>query len=122
MYRTKEGPWVVYSGPISFTTADRFEIEKRLAKYGLRPEEIERLFLGEAEKGEGVVSVPIGLEGLEKHLYAPTITGSHGVYRCLTTGQHDLDSLRSQDAGWVMVRYLSGKPTFQCLRGHITPH
>jgi hypothetical protein len=59
MYRTKKGQWVVYSGPVSFTTADRFEIEQRLAKHGLRPEEIERLFLSEAEKGEGVVSVPI---------------------------------------------------------------
>jgi hypothetical protein len=107
MYRTKEGPWVVYSGPISFTTADRFEIEKRLAKYGLRPEEIERLFLGEAEKGEGVVSVPIGLEGLEKHLYAPTITGSHGVYRWLTTGQHDLDSLRSYCPQALMGKYVA---------------
>ncbi len=107
MYRTKKGQWVVYSGPLSFTTADRLEIEKRLAKHGLRPDEIERLFLREAETGEGVVSVPIGLERLDQDLHAPTVTGSHGAYRWLTTGQHDLDTLCSHCPQVLVGKYVA---------------
>jgi len=33
-------------------------------KYGVREAEIERLFSDEAEKGEGIITVPIGLERL----------------------------------------------------------
>ena len=33
-------------------------------KYGVRPAEIEMLFHDEAEKGEGIVTVPIGLDRL----------------------------------------------------------
>jgi hypothetical protein len=36
MYRNKKGEWVVYNGPMSFTTADRKQVEKRLAKYGVK--------------------------------------------------------------------------------------
>jgi hypothetical protein len=35
-------------------------------KYGVRPAEIERLFQLETEKGEGIVTVPIGLEKLDE--------------------------------------------------------
>jgi hypothetical protein len=107
MYRTKEGQWVVYSGPLSFTAADRFEVEKRLAKYSCRPEDIERLFLSEADKGEGVVSVPIVFERLHEKLHAPTIMGSHGAYRWLTTGQHDLDSLLSYCPQALLGKYVA---------------
>jgi hypothetical protein len=64
LYRTKKGEWVVYNGPMSFTTPDRRQVEKRLKKYGVRPVEIEELFQCEAEYGEGVITVPIGLERL----------------------------------------------------------
>jgi hypothetical protein len=93
MYRTKEGKWVVYSGPVSFTTADRSEVEKRLAKFGCTPDDVQRLFASQAERGEGVVSIPIGFESLYGKLYAPTVVGSHGAYQWLTTGQHDRDTL-----------------------------
>lgn len=66
MYRTKKGEWVVYSPPISFTAADRQQVEKRLKKYGVRENEIEELFRTETEKGEGVINVPIGLERLDE--------------------------------------------------------
>ena len=72
LYRTKNGEWVVYSGPLSFTTPDRRQVEKRLEKYGVRPAEIEELFQGEAENGEGTITVPIGLERLcEDGLWQP---------------------------------------------------
>ncbi len=62
----------MYSGPLSFTTPDRRQVEKRLTKYGVRPAEIEELFQCEAENGEGVISVPIGLERLyEDGLWQP---------------------------------------------------
>jgi hypothetical protein len=65
LYRTKQGAWVVYSDtPITFTTPDRNQVEKRLTKYGMRRSEIEQLFDDEGKKGEGVVTVPIGLERL----------------------------------------------------------
>ena len=35
-------------------------------KLGVRPAEIEKLFHDEAEKGEGIVTVPIGLERLDE--------------------------------------------------------
>jgi len=69
LYRTKDRAWVVYSDtPVNFTTPDRREVEKRLTKYGVRPVEIEQLFQLEAEKGEGIVTVPIGLEELDEDL------------------------------------------------------
>ena len=72
MYRNKKGEWVVYSGPMSFTTADRNRVEKRLAKYGVKPAEVEELFKGEADNGEGVIDIPIGLERLyEDGLWEP---------------------------------------------------
>jgi hypothetical protein len=47
-------------------------IEKRLMKSGVRPAEIEELFQSEAQNGEGVISVPIGLERLyEDGLWNP---------------------------------------------------
>lgn len=65
LYRTKDGAWVVFSDtPINFTTSDKRLVEKRLTKYGVRPAEIEKLFQDEAEKGEGIVTVPIGLDRL----------------------------------------------------------
>jgi hypothetical protein len=45
------------NGPMSFSTPDRRQVEKRLKKYGVRPVEIEELFQGEAEHGEGVITV-----------------------------------------------------------------
>ena len=33
-------------------------------KYGMRPAEIEKLFHDESEKGEGIVTVPIGTDRL----------------------------------------------------------
>jgi hypothetical protein len=66
------GEWVVYNGPPSFTTRDRRQVEKRLTKYGVRPAEIEELFQREAENGEGIITVPIGLERLsEDGLWQP---------------------------------------------------
>ena len=63
--RTKQGSWVIYSDtPITFTTADRNQVEKRLTKCGVRQSEIEQLFDDEEKKGEGIVTVPIGLERL----------------------------------------------------------
>jgi len=117
MYRTKEGEWVVYSGPLSFTTSDRFEVEKRLAKHGCSPDDVQRLFVSQADKGEGVVSVPIGLERLQE-LNAPTVVGSHGSYRWLTTGQHGLDSfcsycpqaLLGKSLRWIAARWFSRMP------------
>jgi hypothetical protein len=44
--------------------SDRRQVEKRLAKYGVRPAEIEELFQGEAKNGDGVIAVPIGLDRL----------------------------------------------------------
>lgn len=64
LYRTKTGESVAYCGPMSFTTTDRRQVEKRLNKYGLKPSEIEELFQCEAEHGDGVITVPIGLERL----------------------------------------------------------
>ena len=64
LYRTKAGEWVLFSGPISLTTPDRSRVEKRLIESGVRPVEIEELFQREAENGEGVITVPIGLERL----------------------------------------------------------
>jgi hypothetical protein len=64
LYRTKNEEWVVYGGPMSFTTPDRRQVEKRLKRYGVRRAEIEELFQREAENGEGVITVPIGLERL----------------------------------------------------------
>jgi hypothetical protein len=67
LYRTKQGAWVVYSDtPITFTSSDKRQVEKRLAKYGMRPTEIEMLFNDEEKKGEGIVTVPIGPERLCK--------------------------------------------------------
>ena len=67
LYRTKQGAWVVYSDtPVTFTNSDKTWVEKRLMKLGVKPEEIEKLFHDEAEKGEGIVTVPIGLERLDK--------------------------------------------------------
>ena len=94
--RTKQGEWVAYSGPVNFTHSDRGWIEKRLAKYGVRPAEIERLFQDEARRGEGEITVPSGLERLDEDFQPPAVTGSNGAYRWLTTGQHDLDTLRRQ--------------------------
>jgi hypothetical protein len=72
LYRNKNEEWVVYSGPLSFTTPDGGQVEKRLKKYGVRPVEIEDLFQGELENGEGVITVPIGLERLyEDGLWQP---------------------------------------------------
>ena len=69
LYRTKGGAWVVYSDAlVNFITSDRQEVEKRLTKYGVRQPEIERLFELETEKGEGIVTVPIGLERLDEDL------------------------------------------------------
>jgi hypothetical protein len=69
LYRTKDRVWVVYSDtPVNFTTSDRREVEQRLTKYGVRPVEIEQLFQLETEKGEGIVTVPIGLERLDEDL------------------------------------------------------
>jgi hypothetical protein len=62
LYRTKNEEWVVYNGPRPFTTPDRRQAERRLKKYGVRPSEIEEFFQGEAKSGEGVITVPIGLE------------------------------------------------------------
>jgi len=60
---------VVYSDtPVNFTTSDRREVEKRLTKDGVRPTEIERLFQLEKEKGEGIITVPIGLEKSDEDL------------------------------------------------------
>lgn len=39
-------------------------VQKQLTKYGVRPAEIEKLFQDEAEKGEGIITVPIDLERL----------------------------------------------------------
>jgi hypothetical protein len=64
LYRTKNEEWVVYDGPMSFTTPDRRQVEECLKKYGVRPAEIEELFQREVENGEGVITVPIGLERL----------------------------------------------------------
>jgi hypothetical protein len=65
LYRTKQGAWVFYSDTqITFTNSDRSLVEKRLMKYGLTPAEIEQLFRDEEEKGEGVITVPIGLDRL----------------------------------------------------------
>ena len=67
LYRTKQGAWVVYSDtPVTFTNSDKTWVEKRLMKLGVKPEEIEKLFHDEAEKGEGIVTVPIGLERLDE--------------------------------------------------------
>ena len=69
LYRTKDRAWVVYSDtPVTFTTSDRREVEKRLTKYGVRSAEIERLFQLETEKGEGIVTVTIGLDRLDEDL------------------------------------------------------
>ena len=58
--------------PLSFTTPDRRQVEKRLTRYGVRPTEIEELFQREAENGEGIITVPIGLERLyEDGLWQP---------------------------------------------------
>lgn len=63
LYRTKEGAWVVYSdSPLNFTHSDKQWIEKRLMKYGMKPTEIDKLLQDEAEKGEGMITVPIGLD------------------------------------------------------------
>jgi hypothetical protein len=67
LYRTKNAEWVVYNGPLSFTTPERRQVEKRLKKYGVRPAEIEELFQGEAENGEGDSTIPIGLERLYEY-------------------------------------------------------
>jgi len=65
LYRRKDGAWVVFSDtPVNFTSADKRVVEKRLTKYGVRAAEIEKLFQGEAEKGEGIITVPIGLDRL----------------------------------------------------------
>lgn len=64
MYRNKKGEWVVYNNSFSFSTADRRQVGKRLAKYGVEPAEVEELFKGEAKNGEGVIDIPIGLERL----------------------------------------------------------
>ena len=67
LYRTKQGAWVVYSDtPVTFTNSDKNLVEKRLIKYGMRPAEIEKLFHDEAEKGEGIVTIPIGLDRLSE--------------------------------------------------------
>ena len=70
LYRTKQGAWVVYSGPLNFTSSNRREIEERLTKHGLRAAEIERLFQLDEENGEGIVTVPIGLERADEDLAA----------------------------------------------------
>jgi hypothetical protein len=63
LYRNTDGAWVVYTdGPLNFTNPDKRWVEKRLMKYGVRPAEIEKLFHDEAEKGEGIITVPIGLD------------------------------------------------------------
>jgi hypothetical protein len=64
MYRNKQGEWVVYNGLFSFKTSDQRRVEKRLAKYGFKPSEIEDLFKGAAENDEGVVTISIGFERL----------------------------------------------------------
>ena len=72
LYRTKDGAWVVYSdGPLNFTNSDKRWIEKRLMKYGTRPAEIEKLFQDEAERGEGRITIPIGLARLDEDLSSP---------------------------------------------------
>jgi len=69
LYRRKDGAWVVFSDtPINFTSTDKRVIEKRLTKYGVRPAEVERLFSIEAEKGEGTITVLIGLDKYEDGL------------------------------------------------------
>jgi hypothetical protein len=65
LYRTKQGAWVVWSDtPVNFTHTDRRHVEKRLRKYGVRPEEVEKLFQEAANSGEGRITVPIGLDRL----------------------------------------------------------
>ena len=55
-------PWVAPST----NPAPAGQVQKRLAKYGMRRSEIEQLFDGEEKKGEGIVRVPIGLERLHE--------------------------------------------------------
>jgi hypothetical protein len=107
LYRTKQGEWVAYSGPLNFTNSDRRLIEKWLAKYGVRPAEIEKLFQDEAHKGEGVIAVPIGLERLDEEFHPPAVTGSHGAYRWLTTAQHELDTLLLRCPQAVVGKYVA---------------
>jgi hypothetical protein len=65
LYRDKKGAWIVFSdAPINFTSSDRRLVEKRLTKYGVRPADIEKLFQDESERGEGIVTVSIGLDRL----------------------------------------------------------
>jgi hypothetical protein len=75
LYRTKLGDWVVYSDvAITFTTSDRQQVEKRLAKYGVKPLEIAELFQLESETGEGFVTVPIGVDRLaEDGIFPPEL-------------------------------------------------
>lgn len=107
LYRTKQGEWVAYSGPLNFTNSNRWWIEKRLVKYGVRLAEIEKLFQDAVEKGEGIITVPIGLERLDEDFHPPTVTGSHGAYRWLTTGQHELDTLRRQCPQALVGKYVA---------------
>jgi hypothetical protein len=107
LYRTKQGEWVAYSGPLNFANSDRRLIERWLAKYGVRPAEIEKLFQDEAHKGEGVITVPIGLERLDKEFHPPAVTGSHGAYRWLTTAQHELDTLLLRCPQAVVGKYVA---------------
>jgi hypothetical protein len=67
LYRTKQGAWVVYSDtPVTFTAPDRNQVEKRLTKLGVRQSEITQLFDDEEKNGEGIITVPIGLERLHE--------------------------------------------------------
>jgi hypothetical protein len=76
LYRTKERAWVAYSDtPVTFTTMDRSQVEKQLTKYGMRQSEIEQLFDDEEKKGEGIVTVPIGLERLYEEGLLPPDSG-----------------------------------------------
>jgi hypothetical protein len=107
LYRTRQGEWVAYSGPLNLTNSDRQWIEKLLAKYGVRPAEIEKLFRDEAEKGESIVSVPIGLERLYQDFHPAAVSGSHSAYRWLTTGQHELDTLRRRCPQALLGKYVA---------------
>jgi hypothetical protein len=107
LYRTKQGEWVAYSGPLNFTNSDRRWIEKKLAKCGVRPAEIEKLFQDAAEKSEGIITVPIGLERLDELFHPPAVTGCRGAYRWLTTGQHELDNLRRQCPQALIGKYVA---------------
>jgi hypothetical protein len=68
LYRTKEGARVVYGNtPATYTPSDRAKIEKWLMKFGIRPEELDKLFRDAEEKGEGAITYSL-VRGIEEYL------------------------------------------------------